>query len=230
MAVESLNDVQWKIVCDIAETFATEQLRINREIGKDSDGLTTELKKTITYLYANQDQPNAGAKFFTYLNTLVGHGKQVGHSGKTPDYYRCIEKACKQHLQGERSNPRTMLMILGWVARLVCYYKDAISRSETSPQAEAAPAKPQLHQAKSNYKYKEDQVVDAKIIDLTTKDVDSKKTKTTITYEVDGEKLGKTEEIYNMHKKGISLEIGDVVKLKIIKVENDFIKKYERLN
>lgn len=223
---ESLTQAQWEIVDKIAQTLAEDQRRLN----KNSDGIVTELKKTITYLYANQNQPNAGAKFFTYLNTLAGHGKQVGHSGKTFDYYRSIEKACKQHLQSERANPRTMLMILGWTARLVRYYKDAMSMSETSSQAEAVPAKPQFHQAKSNYKYKEDQVVDAKIIDRTTRDVDSKKTKTIITYEVDGEKLGKPEEIYNLHKKGISLEVGDVIKLKIIKVENDIIKKYERLN
>jgi hypothetical protein len=33
-----------------------------------------------------------------------------------------------------------------------------------------------------------------------------------------------------MHKKAISLEVGEVVKLKIIKIENDIIKKYERVN
>ena len=223
---ESLTEVQWEIADKIARFLAEEQIRLERK----SDGIATELKKTITYLYANQDQPSAGAKFFTYLNTLVRHGNQVGHSGKTVDYYRCIEKACKQHLQGEQANPRTMLLILGWAARLVRYHKDAISIGEAPPQAEAAPAKPQIRQAKSNYKYKEDQVVDAKILDLTTKDVDSKKTKTTITYEVNGEKLGKPEEIYNIHKKGIFLKVGDVVKLKIIKVEDDIIKKYERLN
>ena len=119
LATESLTENQWKIAHEIAQTLATDQLRINRETGKNSDGIATELKKTVTYLYANQDQPNAGAKFFTYLKTLVGQGWQIGHSGKTPDYYRCIEKACKQHLLGEQANPRTMLLILGWAAGLV---------------------------------------------------------------------------------------------------------------
>lgn len=221
-----LNEVQWKKVDEIALFLAEEQRRLD----KKSDGIVTELKKTITYLYANQDQPNAGAKFFTYLKTLVGHGQQVGHSGKTPEYYRCIEKACKQHLQDEQVNPRTMLLILGWAARLVRYEKDSMLNREVPSQKEAAVTKPEIRQSESNfqYKYKEGQTINAKIIDCTNRKVDSKKIKSTITYDVEGEKLGKTEEIYNMHKKGISLQVGDVVKLKIIKVENDIIKKYER--
>lgn len=220
-----LNEIQWKIADAIAQTLAEEQKRLD----KKSDGIATELKKTVAYLYANQDQQNAGAKFFIYLNTLVRNGKQVGHSGKTHDYYRCIENACKQHLQREQANPQTMLIILGWASRLVRYHKDAIPMGETSSQAEAAPEKPKKHQSESNSKsYKEGQIIDAKIIDCITREVDNKKMKTIVTYEVEGEKLGKTEEIYNMHKKGIFLEIGDVVRLKIIKVENDNIKKYER--
>ncbi|MFE1744274.1 hypothetical protein [Coleofasciculus sp. H7-2] len=127
---ESLTEVQWQIAHAIAQTLATDQLRINKETGKNSDGIATELKKTVTYLYANQDQPNARAKFFTYLKTLVGHGLQIGHSGKTPDYYHCIEKACKQHLPGEQANPRTMLLILGWSARLVRYHKETVPIGE----------------------------------------------------------------------------------------------------
>lgn len=225
---ESLTDVQWKIIHDIANTLATEQLRINKEIGKDSDGIVTELKKTITYLYANQDHPDAGAKFFTYLKTLVGHGQQVGHSGKTTEYYRCIKKACKQHLQDEQVNPRTMLLILGWVGRLVRYEKDSLLNREVPGQKVVTVTKPKIRQPESNFKYKEGQTINAKIIDCTTREVDSKKAKTTITYEFEGEKIGKTEEIYNMHKKGISLQVSEVVKLKIIKVENGIIKKYER--
>ncbi|MGB7439635.1 MAG: hypothetical protein WA919_01080, partial [Coleofasciculaceae cyanobacterium] len=206
MTMESFDDFHLHIADRIAQTLADEQIRINRKIGKNSDGIATELKKTVTYLYANQDQPNARAKFFKYLKTLVGQGKQVGYSEQTTNYYRCIEKACKQHLQGEQANPRTMLLILGWAARLVRYHKDLISTSETYSQTESASAKPQSPQDKSNYKYIEGQVVDGKIIDLNTRDVDRRKTKSTIIYEVDGEKLGKNEEIYNMHKKGISLK------------------------
>jgi hypothetical protein len=225
LVTESLTENQWKIAHAIAQTLAEEQRRLDEK----SDGITTELKKTITYLNANQYQPNAGAKFFTYLNTLVKHGGQIGHSGKTPDYYRCIEKACKQHLQGERGNARTMLLILCWVARLVRYHKETISIGEASPQ-KVAFLKPQICKSESNCKYKEGQIVDAKIVESITRGVDNKKMKTTITYEVDGEKLAKVEEIYNMHKKAISLEVGEVVKLKIIKIENDIIKKYERVN
>lgn len=225
LITESLTEREWEIARAIAQTLAEEQRRLDEK----SDGITTELKKTVTYLKANQDQPNAGAKFFTYLNTLVKHGGQIGHSGKTPDYYRCIEKACKQHLQGERGNTQTMLLILGWAARLVRYHKEAISIGEASPQ-EVAFLKPQIRKYESNCKYKEGQIVEAKILEIITKDVDSKKTKTTITYEVDGEKLGKVEEIYNMHKKAIALKVGDVVKLKILKIEIDIIKKYDRMN
>ena len=226
---ESLTEKQWQIAHAIANFLANEQIRFDKE----SDGIATELKKTVTYLYANKDEPNAGAKFFKYLEILVSKGKQVGHSGKTPEYYRSIEKASKNHLQSEQANAHTMLKILGWSARLVRYYRynkesNQISAPTFMPQV-AATDKPKLRQAETSAKYKEGQIVDAKIVNRLDKIIDPKKTKTTIDYEVDGENLEKSEEIYNIEKKGILLKVGDVVKLKIIEVKDEKIKKFERI-
>jgi hypothetical protein len=75
------------------------------------------------------------------------------------------------------------------------------------------------------------QVVESKVAKLSTEEVKAKKkTKTTLIYEVDGERLAKQEEIYDMEKKEISLNEGDIVRLKITELYNDGnIKKYERL-
>lgn len=70
------------------------------------------------------------------------------------------------------------------------------------------------------------QIVEATILEIVTKVIDSKKTKTTITYEVNGSKLGKTEEIY---KKSVPFTLGDVIELRITEVRNGVVKKYERL-
>ncbi|MEG4420446.1 TIGR03986 family CRISPR-associated RAMP protein [Microcoleus sp. LAD1_D5] len=93
------------------------------------------------------------------------------------------------------------------------------ARITTSPPVKL----PQSEQANTFCK---GQIVEAKVLEMVTKVIDSKKTKTTIAYEVNGSKLGKTEEIY---KKSVPFALGDVVKLRITEVRNDVIKKYERL-
>lgn len=76
------------------------------------------------------------------------------------------------------------------------------------------------------------QVVESKVAKLSTEEVKAKKkTKTTLIYEVEGERLAKQEEIYDIEKKGICLIEGDIVKLKITELNSDGnIKKYERLD
>jgi len=108
---ESLTEAQWQITHAIALTLVKDNTDVN------------ELGKAIAYLRAYVNQPDAGAKFFKYLKTLVNNGRQIGHSGRTTDYYRSIERACNQYLH--QQNAHTILQILGWAARLMRYYKDA---------------------------------------------------------------------------------------------------------
>jgi len=95
---------------------------------------------------------------------------------------------------------------------------------ESSIITTSSPAK--VSQSDQVNKFCDGQIVEAKVLDIATKVIDSKKTKTTITYEVNGSKLGKTEDFY---KKSVSLAKGDVVKLRITEVKNGNIKKYDRL-
>lgn len=147
---EMLSDEQWQIVHGIASTMAKEQIQIDKEIGKESDGLETELKKVVTYLYAilqkaeqtasweleisktKSKEPNVGAQFFTYLEQLVKYGKDIGHSKTTSKYYRHINTICIKYLKKYQRSPSVILRILGWVARLIRYYKMNPDRAFTA--------------------------------------------------------------------------------------------------
>lgn len=144
-----MTDTDWQIVRQLVKTFADEQLRIE----PNKNGLTTELKKVIAYLYAKANdkslQPiQISDTFFKYLNILSIKGKQIARSGKTPDYYRCIDRICTQKLKTYRDRPVLMLQILGWTARLVPYYKDGgmdddnASNSDTSGGTNHSKPKP----------------------------------------------------------------------------------------
>jgi hypothetical protein len=132
LMTESLTEIEWAIAHAIAQALADEQLKVNQEIGKDSDGIATEFKKIVTYLYANLHRSDASSKFFKYLNFLVGHGKEVGHSNQTNRYYRAIKNACHQYLDETEMNPSIMLQILGWAVRLIGYYKQENPMVETA--------------------------------------------------------------------------------------------------
>lgn len=106
-----------------------------------------------------------------------------------------------------------------------------VRRDSTPPQNQESPRMTtsppvKLPQSDQANKVSDGQIVVAKVLEIVIKVIDSKKTKTTITYEVNGSKLGKTEEIY---KKSVPFAIGDVVKLRITEVRNGIVKKYERL-
>ncbi len=212
-----MTESDWQVAHAIAQTLVKQETDVN------------ELGKAIAYLRnaINQNQPDSGAKFFKYLKTLVNNGKTISHSEKTLDYYRNIEAACSNDLYSYQTKPSMMLHILGWTARLMRYYRDGGVIGETLPKAASISSKP-LIQVKLPFKYELNQVVDAIVLDLTTKSIGIKKTKITVRYELDGVKLAKTEEIYNIEKKGISLKVGDIVKLKIVEISNGYIKKFER--
>ncbi|MEO0378070.1 MAG: TIGR03986 family CRISPR-associated RAMP protein, partial [Cyanobacteria bacterium P01_A01_bin.17] len=78
----------------------------------------------------------------------------------------------------------------------------------------------------------EGSIVEAKVIDLSTKVISQgrrQKTRTTVSYAVDGEPLTKTEDIFNMEKKGIALAIGDLVQLEVVEVRDGLIRKFKRV-
>jgi len=132
LVTESLTENQWEIAHALAKNLADEQMKVNQEIGKDSDGIATEFKKIVTYLYANVHRSDASSFFFKYLNFLVGYGKEVGHSNQTHRYYRAIKNACNQYLDETEMNPSIMLQILGWAVRLIGYYKQETPMVETA--------------------------------------------------------------------------------------------------
>jgi hypothetical protein len=108
----NITDKQWEIAHAIAQTLVKDETDVN------------ELGKAIAYLRSIVHETNAHTKFFTYLKTLVRDGKRIGHSGKTPEYYRNIEVTCSDYLK-TITDATTILQLLGWVSRLMRYYKDA---------------------------------------------------------------------------------------------------------
>lgn len=125
-----MTEADWQVAHAIARTLVQQEMDVN------------ELEKAIAYLrFAIQQNPeNAGTQFFNYLKTLVSQGKSIGHSGRTPEYYRNLDKACRTHLQSYQAKPLILLHILGWTARLIRYYQEGgvIGEPLTTPQT--APA------------------------------------------------------------------------------------------
>jgi hypothetical protein len=111
LTANDLTERESQIAHNLAITLVQDETDVN------------ELGKAIAYFRSIANEPDAGVKFFKYLKTLVSNGSQIGHSRKTPGYYRSINSACKKFLQGEKANPETMLKILGWAMRLMQYYK-----------------------------------------------------------------------------------------------------------
>jgi hypothetical protein len=87
---------------------------------------TNELGKVLAYLRAIATQPDAGERFFKYLQTLANQGYRIGHSKKTQGYYKTIEAVCSQYLQGDINNTSALLSILGWAFRLMRYYAEGV--------------------------------------------------------------------------------------------------------
>ncbi|BAU44916.1 hypothetical protein [Leptolyngbya sp. O-77] len=124
-----MTEAEWQVAHTIAQTLVQQKVDVN------------ELGKAIAYLrFAIQQNPeNAGTQFFKYLKTLVSQGKSIGHSGKTPEYYRNLDKACSSYLQTYQTQPLILLHILGWTARLIRYYKEGGVISEPLTTTQTAP-------------------------------------------------------------------------------------------
>ncbi|MBW4641461.1 MAG: hypothetical protein KME23_00260 [Goleter apudmare HA4340-LM2] len=198
LSSESLTDAQWEIAHVIAQTLVKDNTDVN------------ELGKAVAYLRASVQQPNATSRFSTYLKTLVSSGRQIGHSGRTIDYYRNIDKACSDYLKG-MTDAHTMLQILGWVSRLMRYYKDAGPIGEIAPPS--APSVESIRQkeiakvAKSQ-DFKVDQILDAVVTKINGNKV---------TYEI----LGTIKLTEKEPKKASFFQEGQTVKVKIASLKDD---------
>lgn len=127
MNVPSLTETQWEIAHAIAKTLVQDNTDVN------------ELGKAIAYLRAHSHGDKAGVRFFDYLKTLLRNGKLIGHSQKTAEYYNNIDKACTKYLKAYQNDGAILLQILGWVSRLMRYYKNSGTIGEiTAPVIESA--------------------------------------------------------------------------------------------
>lgn len=196
LVTESLTEHQWGIAHAIAQTLVKEQTDVN------------ELGKAIAYLRASVNEPNAGARFFKYLKTLVSNGRQIGHSKKTSDYYWNIDEACSKYLQSEQTNPQKMLELLGWSARLMRYYREAGPIEEiVAPVAESA-RQGEIAQVTQFQKFEIGQKLEAKVTKINGNKV---------TYEI----LGTIKLTEKEPKKASSLQEGQAVAVKIVAIKED---------
>ncbi|MBH8566556.1 hypothetical protein I8748_31135 [Nostoc sp. CENA67] len=192
---ETLTDAQWEIAHAIAQTLVKENTDVN------------ELGKVVAYLRAFVNQADATSRFFKYLKTLVSNGRQIGHSSKTTDYYRSIEKACSDYLKGVE-DAHTILQILGWVSRLMRYYKDAGPIGEIQPPSVESTRQVEINKVAKSQEFKIDQILEA----IVTKISGNK-----VTYEI----LGTIKLTEKEPKKAGSLHEGQIVKVKIVALKDD---------
>ena len=198
LVTESLTENQWGIAHAIAQTLVKEQTDVN------------ELGKAIAYLRnaVNQNQADATSRFFKYLKTLVGNGRQIGHSGKTTDYYRSIDKACSDCLKGFQGDASTLLQILGWASRLMRYYKEAGPIGEVvTPVVESA-RQVEIAKAIGSHEFAIGQIVEAKVTAVKGNKV---------TYEI----LGTIRLTEKEPKKAQSFSENQVVKVEVLDLKED---------
>ncbi|MEC4818780.1 MAG: hypothetical protein SAK29_36730 [Scytonema sp. PMC 1069.18] len=204
LATDTLAEDQWKTVYAMAQMLANEQTDVN------------EVGKIIAYLRAYGHVENGGKNFFQYLSVLVRNGKTVGHSGRTFDYYQSIEKACKQYLLKYQNDVPAMLQILGWVTRIMRYYKAGGSTDFVEEQPSVTANFVQATPATPSQQVKVGDIVDATI---------TKKKNVEITYKL----LNSISLSQKEHKQANSLSEGQTVKLEITEVREDGRPKKVRL-
>ena len=195
---ESLTENQWGIAHAIAQTLVKEQTDVN------------ELGKAIAYLRnaVNQNQADANSRFFKYLKTLVANGRQIGHSAKTTDYYRSIDKACSDCLKGSQGDASTLLQILGWASRLMRYYKEAGPIGEVVVPVVESARQVEIAKAIGSHEFAVGQIVEAKVTAVKGNKV---------TYEI----LGTIRLTEKEPKKAQSLSEGQVVKVEVLDLKED---------
>jgi hypothetical protein len=198
LMTESLTEREWGIAHAIAQYLVKEQTDVN------------EFGKAIAYLRnaVNLNQTDANSRFFKYLKTLVGNGRQIGHSGKTTDYYRSIDKACSDCLKGFQGDARTLLQILGWASRLMRYYKEAGPIGEVSVPVLESARQVEIARAIDSHNFAIGQIVEAKVTAVKGNKV---------TYEI----LGTIRLTEKEPKKAQSLSEGQVVKVEVLDIKED---------
>lgn len=215
-----LTEEQWQVAHVMAQILDNEQQRL--ELGKE--GISAELGKTIAYLrdQVNSRQPDAGVKLFKYLKALVSSGKTIGHSGKTPEYYRILDKVCNQHLRVYQNDADAMLQLLGWVTRLMKYYKTEpigeLSNEAhlSSVEQKASERQIEIRTVARSQEFKVGQILEARVTKISGNKV---------TYEMMGAiKLTEKEP-----RKAGSLSEGQSVKVKIVALREDGIIKSVKL-
>lgn len=198
LMTESLTEREWEIAHAIAQYLVKDGTDVN------------EFGKAIAYLRnaVNQDRADANSRFFKYLKTLVGNGRQIGHSGKTTDYYRSIDKTCSDCLKGFQGDSSTLLQILGWAYRLMRYYKEAGPIGEVvAPVLESA-RQFEIARAIGSHEFVVGQIVEAKVTAVKGNKV---------TYEI----LGTIRLTEKEPKKAQSLSEGQVVKVEVLDIKED---------
>jgi nucleoid DNA-binding protein len=193
---ESLSEVQWKIADAIAQTLVKENTDVN------------ELGKAIAYLRAYSNRDNAGSRFFDYLKTLAKHGKHIGHSQRTSDYYDRIAKACSQYLKAYKDDVAAMLQILGWASRLMRYYQNSGSIGEITAPVMESVRQAEIAEVISTHNFAVGQIIEATV---TTKKGNK------VTYEI----LGTIKLTEREPKKAQLLSEGQKVKVEILDLKED---------
>ena len=199
-----LTEIQWKI----AHTMAIELIK------QETD--PNELGKALSYLNTFQQRPDAGTKFFSYLTTLAKNGQTIGHGKKTVDYYINIEKVCQQYLQGYQNNITALVHILGWVRRLMLYYKNAapieelnVEETDISPIASQSERQLEIAEAVASQAFEVGQEIEAKVTNINNNKV---------TYEISLTTQKFTQREPKIFEK---LTIGQIVNVKLTELRDD---------
>ncbi len=194
---ESLTEKESQLAHNLAITLVKEETDVN------------EVGKVIAYLRSIINQPDAGRRFFSYLKTLVTHGRQIGHSGRTAGYYRSIERACNQYLQNQQTNAQTMLKILGWAMRLMRYYKvSPIEEISVSEVEEISERQAEITVVISSQKFTIGQILEATV---------TAKKGNKVTYEI----LGTIKLTEKEPKKAELLSEGQTLKVEVLDIKED---------
>lgn len=198
LVTESLTEKQWEIAHAIAQYLVKDQTDVN------------EFGKAIGYLRnaVNQDRADANSRFFKYLKTLVGNGRQIGHSGKTTDYYRSIDKACSDYLKGFQGDARTLLQILGWAYRLMRYYKEAGPIGEVVVPVLESARQVEIARVTASHQFAIGQIIEAKVTTIKGNKV---------TYEI----LATIRLTEKEPKKAQSLSEGQMVQVEVLDIKED---------
>ena len=193
---DSLTENQWTTAHAIAKTLVLEDADVN------------ELRKAISYL-RNYVSPNqSGRKFFDYLKTLTKNGRSIGHSRKTSKYYETIETTCTEYLKAYEDDAIVMLQILGWVARLMQYYKNSGPIGEISPPVIESARQAEIAEVVASQAFKIGQILDATVTAIKGNKV---------TYEI----LGTIKLTEKEPKKASSLSEGQNLRVEIVDLKED---------